>query len=291
MIRPVILDLKLVPVTLIAEAAMLDIEKALEYIEFEGTDLDRYRCRFLFRGQRDDVMATWLFGSYQNSDGGYPLHLLYGEPSNISETAKMLGYASELGISRSHVCDQAVEFLKAHQHPLGFWQESSSQLELGEELGGEWGRLWLSAYTGRALSTAGLRELAETKKVRNYFLALRVNGNQFTTSPAIHFLALGFFALLEGAQCGIVKEALPYALANFTRSKEPRLICVQAQCLLDAGVRPDHEVLKDAKRRLVRLEEHDGGWGEHYEGLRVRTTIDVLVLLLKLGAWKLVEEN
>ncbi len=270
---------------------MLDVEKALEYIEFEGTDLDRYRCRFLFRGERDDTMATWLFGSYQNSDGGYPLHLIYGEQSNVSETAKMLAYSSELGIANSPVSHRALEFLKTRQHVLGFWQESSSQLELGEDMGGEWGRLWLSAYVGRALCMAGQRELVETKRVRNYFLALRVNGHQFTTSPAIHCLALGFFALLEGANCGIVREALPFAIANFTKAKEPRLINIQVQCLLDAGVQPEHEVLKEARRRLVRLEERDGGWGEDYEGLRTRTTIDVLLLLLKLGAWRLVEEN
>ncbi len=269
---------------------MLRVEDALEYIELEGTDLDRYRSRFLFKGERDDTMATWLLGAYQNPDGGYPLQLIYGEPSNISETAKVLGYASEFGIVSSPVCRRALDFIRSRQHPEGHWQESCSQLELGHEMGGEWGRLWLSAYVGRQLCRIGQLESRETRLVRNYLLSLRIEGNRFTSSPAIHFLALSFFALLDGPGCGLVQEVLIYALANFTRSCEPRLIALQAECLLDAGIASEHEILKDAKKRLVSLQAEDGGWGEQYAGLRVRTTIDVLKLLFTLGAWRIVEE-
>lgn len=269
---------------------MLRVEQALEYIEIEGTDLDRYRSRFLFKGERDDTMATWLLGAYQNPDGGYPLNLVYAESSNIAETAKILGYASELGIIYSPVCRRAVEFIRSRQHPDGYWQEAFSQLDLGDQMGGEWGRLWLSAYVGRQLCRTGQLESRETKKVRNYLLGLRSHANRFSSSPAIHFLALGFFALLEGPGCGLVREALPFALENFTGSCEPRLVVLQAFCLLDAGMAGDDPLLQDAKRRLVGLQEADGGWGEHYKGLRVRTTIDVLKLLLNLGAWRIVEE-
>jgi len=268
---------------------MLRVEKALEYIEFEGTDLDRYRSRFLFNSERDDAMATWLLGAYQNPDGGYPLNLAYGEASNIAETAKILGYAAEFGVASSPVCRRAFEFVAARQHPEGYWQESYAQLELGDELGGEWGRSWLSAYVGRQLCRAGYADAPALKKVRNYLLSLRSKGNRFTSSPAIHFLAMGFFALLEGPGCGIVQEALSFALANFTTSLEPRLITIEAECLLDVGVSPEHKLLKEARRRLIELQSEDGGWGEHYAGLRVRTTLDVLKLLLVLGAWRMAE--
>jgi hypothetical protein len=270
---------------------MLRIEQAFEYIELEGTDLDRYRSRFLFKGERDDTMATWLLGAYQNTDGGYPLNLVYAEPSNISETAKILGYASEFGVVSSPVCHRAVEFIRLSQHPDGYWQEAFSQLELEEGMGGEWGRLWLSAYVGRVLCRIGQLESRETKLVRNYLLGLPKDGNRFTSSPAIHFLALSFFALFDGPGCGLVLEALSFALKNFTPTEEPRLIALQAECLLDAGIASEHEILKDAKRRLVSLQASDGGWGEQYAGLRVRTTIDVLKLLLTLGAWRIVEEG
>lgn len=270
---------------------MLRVEQALEFIELEGTDLDRYRSRFLFNSERDDTMATWLLGAYQNPDGGYPINLAYAEPSNIAETVKILGYASEFGIVSSPVCHRAVEFIRSRQHPDGYWQEAFSQLELEDEMGGEWGRLWLSAYVGRQLCRIGQLESRETKRVRNYLLGLRSDANRFTSSPAIHFLALGFFALFDGPGCGLVKEALGFAMENFTRYGEPRLIALQASCLLDAGVASEHEILKDAKRRLVSLQAEDGGWGEHYAGLRVRTTIDVLKLLLTLGAWRIVEEG
>jgi len=269
---------------------MLRVDEALEFIELEGTDLDRYRSRFLFKGERDDTMATWLLGAYQNPDGGYPINLVYAEPSNIAETAKILGYASELGIVSSPVCHRAVGFIRSRQHPDGYWQEAFSQLELKDEMGGEWGRLWLSAYVGRQLCRAGQHQSTEVKKVRNYLLSLRSDANRFTSSPAIHFLALGFFALLDGPGCGLVQKVLLYALANFTRSCEPRLIALQAECLLDAGIASEHEILKDAKKRLVSLQASDGGWGEQYAGLRVRTTIDVLKLLFTLGAWRIVEE-
>ncbi|TET24028.1 MAG: hypothetical protein E3J71_00275 [Candidatus Stahlbacteria bacterium] len=270
---------------------MLRVEQALEFIELEGTDLDRYRSRFLFNSERDDTMATWLLGAYQNPDGGYPINLVYAEPSNIAETVKILGYASEFGIVSSSVCRRAVGFIRSRQHPDGYWQEAFSQLELEDEMGGEWGRLWLSAYVGCQLCRAGQLESRETRLVRNYLLSLRIQGNRFTSSPAIHFLALSFFALLDGPGCGLVQEVLLYALANFTRYGEPRLIALQASCLLDAGVASEHEILKDAKRRLVSLQAEDGGWGEQYAGLRVRTTIDVLKLLFTLGAWRIVEEG
>lgn len=268
---------------------MLRVEQAFEYIELEGTDLDRYRSRFLFKGERDDTMATWLLGAYQNPDGGYPLNLIYHEPSNVSETAKILGYASEFGIISSPVCHRAVEFIRSRQHPDGYWQEAYSQLELEEEMGGEWGRLWLSAYVGRQLCRIGQLESRETKLVRNYLLGLRKDSNRFTSSPAIHFLALSFFALLDGPSCGLVQEALSFALKSFTSSAEPRLIALQTECLLDAGLDPGHEIIQDAKRRLAGLQSEDGGWGEHYKGLRVRTTIDILKLLLTLGVWRIVE--
>ncbi len=268
---------------------MLRVERALDYIEFEGTDLDRYRSRFLFNSERDDTMATWLLGAYQNTDGGYPLNLAYGKPSSISETAKILGCASELETAKSPVCRRAEEFIASRQHPDGFWQERFSQLDLEDQMGGEWGRLWLSAYVGRQLCRTSLLDSMEIKKVRNYLLSLRKDGNRFTTSPCIHFLAMSFFALLDGAQCGLVRESLPFAMENFTASSEPRLIELQATCLLDAGVPAGHEILQNAKKRLLSVQAEDGGWGERYKGLRVRTTIDVLKLLLELGAWRLVE--
>lgn len=270
---------------------MLRVDDALDYIELEGTDLDRYRSRLLFRGERDDTMAAWLLGAYQNPDGGYPLHLVYGEPSNVSETAKILSYAAELEVVHSPVCHRAIEFIRTQQYTDGFWQECYSQLELAEGMGGEWGRMWLSAFVGRELCRIGLKETAEVKNLRNYLLGLRENGNRFTTSPAIHILALSFFALLDGPQCGLVREGLEFALRNFTRSSEPRLIALQGECLLDSGVPPEHELLQDAKLRLVKLQEKDGGWGESYHGLRVRTTIDVLKLLGVLGAWHMVEDT
>lgn len=269
----------------------LGVEQALEYIELEGTDLDRYRSRFLFKDERDDTMATWLLGAYQNPDGGYPLQLEYGKPSNISETAKVLGYGAELQVSASPVARRAFDFLLARQHPDGFWQEARSQLELDQGLGGEWGRLWLSAYVGRQLCHIDRQDSRQVKLLRNYLLCVRRNGSEFTSSPAIHFLALGFFALLDGPGCGFVKEGLAHALDNFTTYNEPRLIALQAECLLDAGVSANHPVLYDARKRLVKLQKTDGSWGELPGAERVRITIDILRLLLTLGAWRIIEEE
>ncbi len=270
---------------------MLRVDDALEYIELEGTDLDRYRSRFLFRGERDDAMAAWLLGAYQNPDGGYPLHLVYGEPSNIYETARILGYTAEFEVVNSSVCHRALDFIRSRQHTDGYWQESSSQLELAEDMGGEWGRMWLSAFVGRELCRVGLKDAQEVRSLRNYLLSLREEGSRFTTSPSIHVLSLSFFALLEGRQCGLVRQGLDFAISSITQSREPRLIAIQAECLMDAGVLPEHKLLQKAKLHLVGLQQTDGGWGEHYQGLRVRTTIDVLKLLKVLGAWRMVEEN
>lgn len=269
---------------------MLRVEQAFDFIEYQGSDLDRYRSDFLFKNRRDDTMAAWLLGAYQNADGGYPLQLEYGEPSNISETAKVIGYAAEMEIFRAPVTHRALEFIYSSQHPHGFWQESCSQLELGDELGGEWGRMWLSAYVGRQLCRIQHKDSHQTKLLRNYLLSLRVNGNRFSASPAIHFLALSFFALLDGPACGIVKEGLGYAMENFTTYAEPRLISIQAECLMDAGLPAEHEILADVKKRLVDLQKPDGSWGEQDKKERVRITIDTLKLLLALGAWRMVEE-
>jgi len=270
---------------------MLRVRDALDYVEFQGTDLDRYRSRFLFDGQRDDTMATWLLGAYQNPDGGYPLNLVYAEPSNISETAKIIGYGAEFEVVDSEVCKRAADYISSLQHSDGYWQESGAQLELAEDLGGEWGRSWLTAYVGRLLIKAGRADSPEVRKVRNYLLCLRRDGCQFTTSPSIHFLAMSFFALLDGPQCGLVSQSLEYAMTNFTSYPEPRLIAIQAECLLDAALSRDHALLKDVKKRLVELQAEDGGWGEDYKGVRVRVTLDILKLLLTLGAWQIVEES
>ncbi|MBN2380072.1 terpene cyclase/mutase family protein [candidate division WOR-3 bacterium] len=269
---------------------MLRVEQALNYIEFKGSDLDRYRSRFLFDRQRDDTMATWLLGAYQNSDGGYPLNLEYSKPSNISETAKIIGYAAEFEVVDSPVCARSLDFIVSRQMPEGYWQEKHSQLELAEELGGEFGRAWLSAYVGRELCRAGFKDSHQAKKTCNYLLSFRSEGTRLTTSPSIHYLAMSFFALHDGPQCGLVSQSLDYALANFTTYPEPRLITLQAECLLDVGIPQDHELLRKARSRLVALQAEDGGWGEDYKGLRVRVTLDVLKLLLNLGAWKIVEE-
>lgn len=269
---------------------MLRVKDALNYVEFEGTDLDRYRSRFLFRGERDDTMAAWLLGAYQNPDGGYPLHLVYGEPSNLSETARIVGYAAEFEVVDSAVCRRAIEYLTSRQHQEGFWQEHGSQLELGEEMGGEWGRLWLSAFVGRELCRAGQHRLPEMKKLRSYLLPMREGKERFSSSPAICYLVMGFFALLEGPESQVVTDSLDFALSNFTSYQEPRLITLEARCLLDAGVNPKDRILVQAGERLIKLQAEDGGWGEAYAGLRVRTTLDVLKLLEWLGTWRIPEE-
>ncbi|GEM_PF-2236568 len=269
---------------------MLRVEDALYFIELKGTDLDRYRARFLFNKERDDTMAALLLGAYQNSDGGYPLNLVHSQPSNISETAKVLGYAAEFQATNSVVCKRALRYLAAKQHSDGFWQEQYSQLALNEAMGGEWGKLWLTAYVGRQLLALNRHESREIKLVRNYLLSQRIQGSKFTASPAIHFLSLSFFALLDGPHCGLVKESLPFALENFTASAEPRLIALEAECLLDAGLRIEHPLLKNAKDKLKNLQGEDGAWGEDYLKLQVRTTIDVLKVLLRLKAWNIVED-
>ena len=70
----------------------LDIQKAISFVEENGTQLERYRLSYLLGEERDDGVPLRFLKGLQNDDGGFPYKGEKGKPSSVNHTISNLNH-------------------------------------------------------------------------------------------------------------------------------------------------------------------------------------------------------
>jgi hypothetical protein len=102
----------------------LDVQRAISFVEENGTELEKYRLNYLLGKKRDDEVPLRYLRGLQNVDGGFPFNDEKGKLSSANKTSVNLGLIFELGLTGSDVCRKIVEYLIDVQAEDGSWDEN-----------------------------------------------------------------------------------------------------------------------------------------------------------------------
>ena len=75
----------------------MDVQKAIGFIEENGTKLEKYRLNHLLGKGRDDEVPLRHLRRLQNDDGGFPYDDEKGKLSSVNSTGVDLSLIVELG--------------------------------------------------------------------------------------------------------------------------------------------------------------------------------------------------
>ena len=261
----------------------VDIEKTLNYIKKNGTDLDVYRVEYLFYNKKDDKVSLKIFSQVQNEDGGFSYNLEKGEDSGISETCSMLSILSELNLLDYHIAKKSIKYLLKKQKNDGRLSENVEILKydpppwnLPDDLKCD---MWLTAEIALKLLKLGYRDKAE--KAAN-FLDRNKKEGRFFGYAITNVLAVSLFSCLEKRD--EIKNMDEIIRDIIEKEEEPAFLNWYLETLEDSKLEYKDSLMKICLEKLqkkinknVIFESVDG------ERFNIPNTIDSLKLLKGYG--------
>ena len=269
----------------------LDIQKAIHFVEENGTELERYRLNHLLSKEKDNEIPlrhlTWL----QNDDGGFPYREEKGKLSSVNSTSAKLSLMIELELTTSDVCRKTVEYLLNLQDKDGSWDENQAVNQYNPPFWDTPGdlktKMWLTAAVTNCLIPLGHSESEAVRKATQFLLKNRDDEGRFAGFLHSTWISVGVFGQLEGANSGIVKKTLKAIERNISWMEDGASDFVWClECFHVAGIPKDDAVAKRCIARVIALQRDNGSWasgdGEKYA---VSNTISALRVLKMYGVW------
>jgi len=269
----------------------LDVQRAMGFVEENGTELERYRLSYLLGKERDDKVPLSYLRELQNDDGGFPFNKEKGKLSSVNSTAANLSLMIELGLTGSDVCRKTVEYLMSVQGEDGSWDEASAISQYNPPFWDTPGdlktKMWLTANIVNHLVQLGYRESEAVRKATRFLLSNRDEEGKFEGFLHSTWIAVGVFGQLEGADSEVVKKALRVIERNIDRIEDGATDFIWClECFHAAGISKDHPVVKKCLERVIELQGEDGAWASaDGEKHTVSTMINALRILRMYGIW------
>jgi len=269
----------------------LDIQKAISFVEENGTELETYRLSYLLGEKGDDGVPLGFLKGLQNDDGGFPYKGEKGKPSSVNHTISNLSIMIELGLTGSEVCRNAVDYLMSIQGEDGGWDESHAISRYDPPFwdlpGNLKTKMWLTASVLSHLIQLGYRESEAVRRGREFLLRNRDEEGKFFGFLHSTWISVGVFGQLEGADSEIVKSALEVIERNLDRLEDGAgdlIWCLE--CFYVGGVSKGNTIARRCVDRVIGLQRRDGAWtsgdGEEHS---VSTTIGALRILKMYRIW------
>lgn len=269
----------------------MDIEKAVRFVEKNGTKLERYRLNYLLGKERDDEVPLRYLRSLQNDDGGFPYGNEKGKLSSVNSTSAILSLMIELGLTESDVCEKTVEFLLRVQGEDGSWDENPAINQYNPPFWDMPGdlktKVWLTASILNYLIQLGYRKSVVVRKATQFLLKNRDEEGKFVGFLHSTWLSVGVFGQLEGVNSEVVEKALKVLERNINgmgNGASDLTWCLD--CFHVAGLSKDDPVVKKCIEKVIELQRQDGGWAStDREKSNVSTTINALRVLKMYKIW------
>ena len=155
----------------------MDVQKAMKFVEENGTELEKYRLHYLLGKERDNKVPLRYLRQLQNNDGGFPYENEKGKVSCTSNTNVNLSLMIELGLAKSNVCRKTVEYLLRVQGRDGSWDENEEIKQYNPPFwnlpGDPKTKMWLTADVCNYLIQLNYRESEAVKKASEFLLKNR----------------------------------------------------------------------------------------------------------------------
>ena len=268
----------------------MDVQKAIRFVEENGTDLEKYRLNYLL-GERDDEVPLGYLKGIQNDDGGFPFNNERGKLSSVNFTSVNLSLMIELGLTGLDVCGKTLEYLMSIQGEDGSWDENQAINQYNPPFWNIPGdlktKMWLTATITNHLIQLGYGESEAVRRATEFLLKNRDEEGKFAGFLHSTWISVGVFGQLEGPDSEVVKQALKVIERNINRMEDGAsdfIWCLESFYV--AGLSKDVPVVKRCVDRVIELQREDGAWasgdGEKYA---VSNTINALKVLKMYGVW------
>jgi len=269
----------------------LDIQKAINLVEKNGTALEKYRLRFLTDEEKNDEIPLQYLKNLQNEGGGFPYDSEKGKLSCVNTTSNYLGLMVELGLGTSNVCKKTIEYLSRIQGKDGGWSESEAIKQYNPPF---WlmpsdlkTTMWLTASITNYLIQLGYSKSQAVQRATRFLLKNRDKEGKFAGFLHSTWISIGVFGQLKGNESDIVKKALKVIDKNIEKLGDGAgnfAWCLE--CFYIAGLTKENPTVKKCIDTLVNLQQENGAWlSADGEKFTVSTTINVLRVLKNYQLW------
>jgi len=269
----------------------LDVQKAINFIRENGTELEKHRLNYLLGKGRDNEVPLRYLKGIQNDDGGFPYENEKGKASCMSNTSVNLSLMIELGLAESNVCRKTVEYLLRVQGRDGGWDENDEIKQYNPPFwnipGDMKTKMWHTANTCNYLIQLGYGESKAVKKATEILLGNRDAEGKFAGFLHSTWISVGVFGQLEGFNSEVVQKALEIISQSISRIEDGAADFIWClECFYIAGISEDASIVKKLIDRIIELQQKNGAWtsadGEKYS---VSTTIGALRVLKMYQVW------
>ena len=269
----------------------MDVEKAIRFVEDNGTELEKYRLSYLLGKKRDNEVPLGYLRRIQNVDGGFPYENEKGKASCILSTSANLGLMIELGLADSGICKKTVEYLLRVQGRDGGWNENDEVKQYNPpfwDLPGDLKtKMWLTADVCNHLIQLGFIESKLVEKATEFLLKNKDAKGKFAGFLHSTWISVAVFGQLKGSNSEVVKKALKVIEQNINRIEDGATDFIWClECFHAAGVSKDTSIVKKCIDRVIELQRENGAWTSADEDkYAVSTTIDALRVLKMYRVW------
>ncbi|MCK4637766.1 MAG: terpene cyclase/mutase family protein [Methanomicrobia archaeon] len=261
----------------------MGIEKTLDCIKKNGTDLERYRIEYLFYNKKDDKIPLKIFSKMQNENGGFPYDLEKWKDTRICETCSVLSILSELNLLDYDIAKKSIKYLLKKQKGDGRWSENLEILKYDPPL---WNMpedlkcdMWLTAEIALKLLKLGYRDSAE--KAAN-FLARNKKDDKFFGFLLTNVIATSLFSCLEKKD--EIKNMDEIIRDIIEKEEEPAFLNWYLETLKDSKLEYKDSLMKicleKIRKKITKNIIFESVDGKRYN---IPNTIDSLKLLKKYG--------
>lgn len=269
----------------------LNIPKAVEFVEANGTPLEKYRLHFLFSKEKNDEIPLLYFRDLQNQDGGFPCDDEKGKVSSVNTTSNKLSLMIELGLDKSDVCRKTVEYLFRIQGKDGSWSENEAIKQYNPpfwDLPNDFKTtMWLTANITNYIIQLDYRSSSAVQNAAGFLLKNRDSEGKFAGFLHSTWISIGVFGQLEGSNSDIVKKALEVIEQNIEKLRDGAGdLSWILECLFVAGIPKENSLVKRCIEELVNSQQENGAWKSgDGQKFTVSITLNVLNILKKYEVW------
>lgn len=264
------------------------LSRAILYIRENGDELERGRLAGLLGRDRPDPKTTRALLARQNDDGGFPYQMVPGRPSAIISTTTALQWMADLRVLRTAHSERAVAYLLTEQRPAGSWEESPALIKFDPpplaRPGHDAGRIYATA-----LSTFWLSRLLGPRHEgvqRAVAFLRRVRGDGWPDDEPVQVASLvaAVNAMTDGARSSLAVSGVEVLGRRAPETWSPDRLTDLLMPLYEAGFAAEHPLVAWALRRLIALQQKEGGWSSELgRDHDVNLSLGVLSALLSFG--------
>ena len=246
---------------------------AVSYVLENGNSFHKLKLAHILGWEEDYPPLVEELESLQNEDGGWPWLLDPGNPSGVSDTAKVLELLSSVGVESPETIEKAVSFLVSKQNDDGGWSESPDLEGVVPE---EW--TWVSTKHSGYQTADALNALHEAgysgAEVERALDFLRASQNEDggwpshvgpessarTDTATTDHIVIAFLSHGESRESQVIRRAEMMLIERRADLDSPIDATAALSVLSALGYPRENEHVSEFVGWLVEAQRPDGGW-------------------------------